>query len=110
MTVKSKPAHVNDPSVEDPNLIVFDPISSDQLTTQMKVTVSTQEVFYEGDYSNIARYKAGSYVVEVRAWADNNFDTGYSQDLQIEIVDECITQSFTIDNSVFKLPPDPTLI
>ena len=76
----------------------------------MSVKVETSEVFYQGDSSNKNRYKAGSYVVEVRAWTENNVDTGYFEDLQIEIVDKCFTQSFTIDDSVFLTPQNPTMI
>ena len=35
-------------------------------------------------------YNPGSYVVEVRAWADNNVDTGKFAQLSIEIIDPCL--------------------
>ena len=65
----------------DPDLIVFDPPSSDPTTTQMKVIVATDEVFYQGDFSDMTKYSAGIYVVEVRAWTDNGIDTGYFKEM-----------------------------
>ena len=56
----------------------------------MTVSVSTEETFYNGVYE-YKNYNAGVYIVEVRAWADNNFDTGYFQELRIEVVDPCMT-------------------
>ena len=55
----------------------------------MTVKVATNEVFYQGDFLNKAKYNAGVYIVEVQAWTDNNYDTGFSQQLRIEIVDPC---------------------
>ena len=51
----------------------------------------------------------GSYVVEVRAWADNNYDTGKFSQLNIQVIDPCMTATLTVDNSVFKTKPDLTL-
>lgn len=55
-------------------------------------------------------YIPGEYVVEVRAWADNNFDTGRFEELTVNIVDPCLTAVLTIDQSVFKSAPSVTLI
>ena len=49
----------------------------------MKVTVATNEVFYQGENLNIAKYNAGVYVVEVRAWTENSIDTGYALSMEI---------------------------
>ena len=56
----------------------------------MTVSVSTDEIFYDGIWE-FKNYNAGVYIVEVRAWAGNNFDTGYFQELKIEVVDPCVT-------------------
>ena len=76
MTLKSSPV----PVPADPNLIVFDDNQNDATTPEMKVTVSTAEVFYDGVYA-IENYNAGVYIVEVRAWAQNDIDTGVFQEL-----------------------------
>ena len=57
----------------------------------------------------MAKYNAGIYVIEVKAWTDNAIDTGYFQEMQIEIIDPCISHSFTIDDTVFKQPTEPSL-
>lgn len=56
-------------------------------------------------------YTPGSYVVEVRAWADNEQDTGYFEDLTITVVDPCLTAALSIDvdDSIFKSSPAVTL-
>ena len=81
LSVKSRPAHAADPTLYDPNLIAFDPSQSDSSTTQMTVNFATNQVFNQDDYLNIAKYNAGTYVVEVRAWTDNAIDTGYFKEM-----------------------------
>ena len=49
-------------------------------------------------------------MVEVRAWADNDFDTGYVEQLTIEVIDPCLNAVLTIDNTVFKTKPELTLL
>ena len=71
----------------------------------MNVTVSTNEIFF-GNQNSIENYNPGVYVVEVRVWADNEYDTGIFEELTITIVDPCVTQPLTIDNSVFKTAPN----
>ena len=56
------------PVPEDPALIVIQDISA-----PMSVTVGTNDVHFGGGSSGTAN--AGSYTVEVRAWADNDVDT-----------------------------------
>ena len=68
----------------------------------MKVTVATDEVFYQGDFADITKYSVGIYVVEVRTWTENSIDTGYFKEMSIEIIDPCLSHSFFIDDSVFK--------
>ena len=69
----------------------------------MMVTVSTDKIFFDGDYLT-GTYIPGVYTVEVRAWAGNNIDTGEFIDLIVEIVDPCVSQTFSIDSTstVFK--------
>ena len=63
-------------------------MTSPPTATPMKVTVATNEVFFNGVYDS-ANYNAGDYTVEVRAWADNNHYTSEFYELQIKIVDPC---------------------
>ena len=74
----------------DKNLIKFEDRQLSPDKPEISVSVSTDEIFYDGiqEYKN---YNAGVYIVEVRAWAGNNFDTGYFQELKIEVVDPCMT-------------------
>ena len=44
------------------------------ISAPMSVTVGTNDVHFGGGSSGTAN--AGSYTVEVRAWADNDVDTG----------------------------------
>ena len=63
------------PIPADPNLIVFEDNQNDPTKPEMSVSVSTNEVFFGGQFS-IENYHPGVYVVEVRVWADNDYDTG----------------------------------
>ena len=45
-------------------------------------------------------------MIEVRAWGENEHDTGYFQELQVTIVDPCFAEVLNIDDSVFKDPSD----
>ena len=49
-------------------------------------------------------------MVEVRAWADNNVDTGEFEELTFTIVDPCVISTLIIDedNRVFKVIPEIT--
>lgn len=74
----------------------------------MTVTVGTSSIFHSGDHLT-GKYTPGSYVVEVRAWADNAYDTNTFEELLVEIVDPCLLATLTIDNSVFKDLPGVSL-
>ena len=80
------------PTPQNPGLIVLD-----QNSSPMRVTVGTTDLLHETGNEN-----HGSYVVEVRAWADNNHDTGFFEELTIEVRDPCMNPTLLIDNSVFK--------
>ena len=54
-------------------------------------------------------YHPGVYTVEVRAWADNEYDTGVFQRLEITVIDPCQSITLGIDDTVFKTVPDVTL-
>ena len=77
----------------DPNLIVL------KEDAPISVTVQTNDVFVGGGSSGTRN--AGSYQVELRAWADNDFDTGEFILLDIVVVDPCTTAILTIDDTVF---------
>ena len=70
----------------------------------MRVTVGTKSLFYQSRLQN-----HGEYVVEVRAWADNNHDTGQFAQLTVNVVDPCMAPTLNIDDSVFKTTPSLTL-
>ena len=72
------------PLPDNLNLIVFG-----QDTTPMKVTVGTDSIYYNGDHLT-GSYNPGLYAVQVRAWADNDYDTGKFVELAIEIIDPCL--------------------
>ena len=55
----------------------------------MSVAVGADEVFYEGR-KTIENYNAGIYVIELRAWGENEHDTGYFHELKVTIVDPCL--------------------
>lgn len=44
---------------------------------------------YQGNFYNPVFFNPGQYTVEVRAWADNNHDTGYASKLEVTIVNPC---------------------
>ena len=67
----------------------------------MTVIVSTDKIFFDGDHLT-GTYIPGVYTVEVRAWTVNNIDTSEFIDLIVEIVDPCVSQTFSIDSTVFK--------
>ena len=71
------------PQPDNPNLIVID-----ELLPVNTVTVKADLVYYD-DGSLTGFYNPGSYKIEVRAWADNNVDTGKFEDLDIEVIDAC---------------------
>ena len=93
------------PVSPDPNLIIFQDLPNDPDGHKLVVKVQPTEIFYGGDFSVIENYNAGEYFVEVHAWADNNFDTGSQQELKVTVVDPCVTQTLTIDDSIFKTSP-----
>ena len=74
------------------------------MVTDTKVTVGTNAIFYNGDHLT-GIYNPGVYIVEVRAWADNSYDTLVFVDLTVTIVDPCVTATLTIDDTVFKPLP-----
>ena len=67
----------------DPNLIVF---KEDE--TPLSVTVGTNDVWVGGGTTGTRN--SGSYAVEVRAWTDNDIDTGKFELLTIHIIDPCL--------------------
>ena len=69
----------------------------------MTVIVSTDKIFFDGDHLT-GTYIPGEYTVEMRAWTVNNIDTSEFIDLIVEIVDPCVSQTFSIDSTstVFK--------
>ena len=71
--------------------------------------VQTDSVWYNGDHIT-GFYNPGTYEIEVRAWADNDFDTGQFELLTVQVIDPCVSASLTIDDSVFKTVPDLTLL
>lgn len=93
MNVKSLPPPV------DPDLIVF----GDGIL--MTVTVSTPLSYFTAQ-----AYNPGVYTVEVRAMADNNYDTGKFEELTVTILDPCITATLTIDSTIFLDFPEQSLV
>ena len=89
---------------EDPDLIVFQDVTLPGVL--LEVTAGTDTIFYNGDHLT-GRYNPSVYIVEVRAWADNSYDTLVFLDLTVIIVDPCVTATLTIDDTVFK--PLPTV-
>ena len=66
-------------------------------------------MYFNGDPTT-GFYNPGTYEVEVRAWADDDFDTEYVELLTIEVIDPCLTAVLTIDDTVFKTKPELTLL
>ena len=54
-------------------------------------------MYYNGDHLS-GYYNAGLYQVEVRAWADNNHDTGKYKLLDIEVIDPCLKDIMIPEN------------
>ena len=69
----------------------------------MMVTVSTDKIFFDGDHLT-GTYIPGVYTVEVRAWTEDNIDTGEFIDLIVEIKDPCLSHTLIVDpiNKIFK--------
>ena len=65
----------------------------------MQVKVKTTTIFHSGDYLT-GIYTPGLFKVEVRAFTDNDVDTGAFEELKITVVDPCLTATLTIDDSV----------
>lgn len=102
MAVKTYPAATYDPSV-----FVF---AEDLAVPEMTVQVSTDEVYFNGDYLT-GTYTPGSYTIEVRAFTDNDIDTGYFKELAVTIVDPCKTAVLTVrDDMALKALPDPSML
>ena len=57
-------------SIEYPHLITTDPTN----VPQTILTISATSIYHGGDFFT-GTNMAGDYIVEVRAWADNNHDT-----------------------------------
>ena len=72
------------PAPADLTLITFD-------DTTLILSVSGTDIF---DVSG--SYLPGSYTVEIRAWADNNVDTGYTITITVDVVDPCDLSTITI--------------
>ena len=64
----------------DPNLITF---------FGSTTTVDASEVYFGGDHISGTSI-IGVYSVEVRAFADQNFDTGEFETLQITVINPCL--------------------
>ena len=91
-------------------MFVFVDNQDDETTPEMQVLVYTDTIYHSGDFLT-GYYTPGVYIVEVRAWADNSYDTGETEELQIVVIDPCDFALIFIDNSdsVFKSKPDVTL-
>ena len=74
----------------------------------MQVEVQTNIIFHSGDYLN-GFYTPGIYKVEVRAFSENGVDTGAFEELEITVIDPCLTATLTIDDSVHLADPAITL-
>ena len=72
----------------------------------MQVEVHTNAIFHSGDYLN-GVYTPGVYKVEVRAFTENGVDTGEFEELEITVIDPCLTATLNIDDSVFL--PNPAI-
>ena len=72
----------------------------------MRVEVHTNTIFHSGGYLN-GFYTPGVYKVEVRAFTENDVDTGEFEELEITVIDPCLTATLTIDDSVHL--PDPAI-
>ena len=70
----------------------------------MQVKVQTNTIFHSGDYLS-GVYTPGSYKVEVRAFTDNNVDTGAFEELEVTVIDPCVTATLIIDDSVHLVDP-----
>lgn len=110
MLVKTTPNPTATPTY-DPGLIGFEDFLADASVPEPYIRVligSTDNVFYNGVYP-AGEYSPGQYVIEVRAFADNNFDTGVFVDLTVDVLDPCKSAdlAFTAD-MVFKQSPEVT--
>ena len=76
------------PDPVDPDLIFVDDQQLNDQNPGINIKVGTNRVFYQVDQQTV-KYTPGTYTVEVRAWGDNDYDTGSSQQLQVEIIDPC---------------------
>ena len=56
--------------------------------TTRTVSVVGSDVFYGGDHLT-GTYSPGTYTVEIRAWADNSYDTDVRTSFDVIIVDPC---------------------
>ena len=71
---------------------------STEIDPYIKVTTGTDLIYYGGDQLT-GNYSPGVYIVEVRVWADDNQDTGVFEQLEITIIDPCLSAVLTIDES-----------
>ena len=86
---------------EDPDMLTFNDQQSDPTTPLISLDFAVNTIFHSGDHLT-GLYTPGQYVIEVRAFADNDFETGEFQDLTINVLDPCLEATLTIDNLVFK--------
>ena len=59
--------------LDDSKIFTFDDNQHDD--SEITITVQTDEIFVDEKYI-LENYNAGIYILEVRAWADNDYDTG----------------------------------
>ena len=75
----------------------------------MSLDISIDQIYYDGDHLT-GKYIPGDYTFEVRALNMNDVDTGYFEEIQIEIIDPCTTASLTFTPDLaLKATPDLSL-
>ena len=63
----------------------------------MTITVHINELYQDG--SSFALSREGNYTLEVRAWGDNDFDTGAFEVLDIEVINPCLLEQVQAPDS-----------
>ena len=92
----------------DPNLIVIEDKQNDPSSPEIKVKTGASLIYFGGD-ALTGTYNPGNYEVYIHLWADNEYDTGMFEKLEITIEDPCQMASLSIDSTVFKNISELTL-
>ena len=70
------------------------------------MTVSGNSPFEGGDHLS-GTYIPGTYTVEIKAWADNNVDTGVTTSITVTIVDPCDGAAINVLSAIVTSDPIP---